>query len=383
MKLNLFNFISIFTVVFMNSLGSSKSLNESEPLSFVGRITRHAEVSSYLTFKSDEELSKSLMEAESLGSGIGGQTSKFEINSIPVFIKRIPLTKIEKIAGLGSSSNIFNLPLFYQYGVGSKGFGAWRELNSHIKASNWVLNSENQHFPILYHWRVLPKVAQLKITKEEQVKLNEYIQYWGGSESLRAKEEALHDAEVEIVLFLESIPMSLGKWLKDSWKDDQKLKSCEEQIQTVLTFMHSKGVYHFDSHFHNVLTDGFSLYFTDFGLTTDLDFDLSQEERTFISHHENYDIALSMRSLVVHILRNASMGLGIEINNAEILKIVDNDSSIALSSAANEIVKRWASTAVIIFDFLDALTADQTKQIKFPQVELEKTIPKTYCSSNL
>lgn len=39
------------------------------------------------------------------------------------------------------TSNIHNLPLFYNYGIGSAGFGCWRELGFHIKASNWILSN--------------------------------------------------------------------------------------------------------------------------------------------------------------------------------------------------------------------------------------------------
>jgi hypothetical protein len=49
------------------------------------------------------------------------------IDELPVFVKKIPLTDLElRTPKVGSTANIFNLPMYLQYGVGSKGFGAWR-----------------------------------------------------------------------------------------------------------------------------------------------------------------------------------------------------------------------------------------------------------------
>jgi len=43
----------------------------------------------------------------------------------PVFVKRIPLTHLERRPEhAGSTANLFGLPVCYQYGVGSTGFGA-------------------------------------------------------------------------------------------------------------------------------------------------------------------------------------------------------------------------------------------------------------------
>lgn len=74
-----------------------------------------------------------------------------------VFIQRIRLTDIElRPQNVRSTANLFGLPLFYQYGVGSAGFGGWRELAVHTMTTNWVLGGEYEGLPLMYHWRVLP-----------------------------------------------------------------------------------------------------------------------------------------------------------------------------------------------------------------------------------
>jgi hypothetical protein len=92
--------------------------------------------------------------AEPLGTGIGGSTSRLVVDGLPVFVKRIPLTDLE-LAHPQQTSNLFGLPSFYQYGVGSAGFGAWRELAAHQRATDWVLTGQCASFPLLHHWRIV------------------------------------------------------------------------------------------------------------------------------------------------------------------------------------------------------------------------------------
>jgi hypothetical protein len=89
--------------------------------------------------------------------GIGGKSALISIDDTPVFVKKVPLTDLEQLPQhFMSTANIFDLPLSYQYGVGSAGFGAWRELTTHIMTTNWVITNECVNFPIMYHWRILP-----------------------------------------------------------------------------------------------------------------------------------------------------------------------------------------------------------------------------------
>ncbi len=80
--------------------------------------------------------------------GIGGTSLQIEIDNTPVFVKKVPLTDLElQPENYMSTANIFNLPMCYQYGIGSTGFGAWRELAAHVMITNWVITGQSSK-----HW---------------------------------------------------------------------------------------------------------------------------------------------------------------------------------------------------------------------------------------
>jgi hypothetical protein len=78
----------------------------------------------------------------------GGKSALIDIDDTPVFIKRVPLTDLElQSKNFMSTANIFDLPMCYQYGVGSAGFGAWRELATHIITNQWGDCERMRKFP--------------------------------------------------------------------------------------------------------------------------------------------------------------------------------------------------------------------------------------------
>lgn len=62
-----------------------------------------------------------------------------------------------------------------------------------------------------------------------------------------------------------------------------------EQMKDVLSFLRRRGIVHFDSHDHNILTDGSKLFLTDFGLVSDKSFELSERERVLLRENRYYD----------------------------------------------------------------------------------------------
>ena len=121
------------------------------------RLAAYGTVSTRLSLLSDRQLGEAVAAAGPLGSGIGGRFAELEIDGTRVFVKRIPLRDVERRAeNTRSTANLFGLPMFYQYGVGSAGFGAWRELAVHTMTTSWVLGNQCEGFPLMYHWRVLP-----------------------------------------------------------------------------------------------------------------------------------------------------------------------------------------------------------------------------------
>jgi len=121
------------------------------------RIARHRLISERLGRLDDRDLAALVDAGIPLGSGIGGRTSLLCVDGLPVFVKRIPLTDLERRPeNVRSTANLFGLPTFYQYGVGSTGFGAWREVAAHEMTTAWVLDGLYPSFPLTYHWRILP-----------------------------------------------------------------------------------------------------------------------------------------------------------------------------------------------------------------------------------
>lgn len=121
------------------------------------RLAAHGRVSARLSRMSDRRLGEAVSSAAPLGSGIGGRAAELDVDGTRVFVKRVPLTELElRPHHVRSTANLFGLPVFYQYGIGSAGFGAWRELAAHTLTTDWVLTGAYPDFPVLHHWRVLP-----------------------------------------------------------------------------------------------------------------------------------------------------------------------------------------------------------------------------------
>ncbi|MBL8676828.1 MAG: hypothetical protein JNJ47_05335, partial [Alphaproteobacteria bacterium] len=135
--------------------GINDKLNTTQIIA--NRIMTYRTIASKLESLSNQELSELLEKAEPVYSGMGGTSVLLKIDRVSIFAKKIPLTDIEMLPeNIMSTANLFNLPLYYQYGIGSAGFGAWRELSAHIMSTGWVLRDECPNFPLMYHWRILP-----------------------------------------------------------------------------------------------------------------------------------------------------------------------------------------------------------------------------------
>lgn len=243
------------------------------------RVSAYATVGTHLSLLSDRRLADAVSAAESLGSGIGGRSAEMRVAGTRVFVKRVPLTDIElQPAHVRSTANVFDLPLFYQYGVGSAGFGAWRELAAHIMTTGWVLKGEHAGFPLLYHWRVLPDSPHAASpTASGSGRCCGPLGRVMRPCAMRL--EAIGRSSSSLVLFMEHVPRTLGAWLAEArdaapgghspclWVEDAVVRGTE--------FMSARGLVHFDAHFSNLLTDGKQVYFADFGLALSRGFDLS------------------------------------------------------------------------------------------------------------
>lgn len=260
------------------------------PMSHAQRLADYGTVSTALSLLSDRRLRDLVEDAAVVHSGIGGTAMALDVEGVPVFAKRIPLTDLERRPeNVLSTANLFDLPVYYQYGMGSAGFGVWRELAAHVMTTNWVLGRQNEGFPLMYHWRV---VGGRPTTAEDHEDVDRSVAYWNGSPAVRERIEAIRRSSASVVLFLEHIPHNLHEWLTAQAAQDtveSAFALAYRGLHAGVSFMRSQGMTHFDAYFLNVLTDGADVYFTDFGLATSSRFELSADEREFFEDHRDYD----------------------------------------------------------------------------------------------
>jgi hypothetical protein len=271
------------------------------------RTKTYSDISSELACLSDQKLMSLLDKAKAMYAGIGGRSVLLNIAENQVFVKKVPVTDLELMPEHRlSTANMFDLPLYYQYGVGSVGFGVWRELVTHMMTTNWVISGECPNFPILYHWRILP-TSDTYMDMSCRGGIDSYTEYWDNSIAVRKRIEAIHNAKVHLVLFLEYLPQHLHEWLKQSLAQGPEIGEAavtfiDEQLKSANSFMNSHGLLHFDAHFENILTDGKLLYLSDFGLALSNKFELSTAEVDFFNRHQNYDQTSTMTNLLFSII---------------------------------------------------------------------------------
>ncbi|MEU6797717.1 protein kinase family protein [Nonomuraea wenchangensis] len=264
------------------------------------RPTTHRDVSTALARYDDRQLAELLeREAVPLGTGIGGASARLDVSGTPVFVKRVPLTEPE-LRHPHSTANLFGLPPFCQYGIGSPGFGAWRELAAHTMTTEWVLTGRSPAFPLLYHWRVLPDAEPAPL-HGDLADIERTVTYWEGAPGVRRRLEALAEAPASLTLFLEHFPCNLHQWLDERVRAGDADHACtlvDQGLRETVSFMNAGGLLHFDAHFENVLTDGRRFYLTDFGCAVSTRFDLSEEEQVFYRRHLTYDRTYTLTFLV-------------------------------------------------------------------------------------
>jgi|SRR5579871_306037 len=224
----------------------------------------------------------SLFEAAESNSG-WGRNHAIDIGQSKVFVKRVPVTDLE-YENMFSTKNLYDLPTYYNYGVGSAGFGVFRELVAHIKTTNWVLEGAIETFPLMYHYRIVPFSGERKDVDMERHQ--SYVEYWGSNENIGKYMLDRANANHELVLFLEYIPHTLQPWLLEN---PGKLNRILEDLRTTVDFLRTHGILHFDAHFYNIVTEGERAYLTDFGLVLDKSFALTEEEASFFKKHVFYD----------------------------------------------------------------------------------------------
>jgi hypothetical protein len=341
------------------------------------RLTAHSAVSTALAARSDGALGELLDTAAPIGSGIGGKSALLEVAGTPVFVKRVPLTDLERRAEhVQSTANLFfQLPPFCHYGIGSigsPGFGAWRELAVHTTTTSWALTGDYEGFPLMYHWRVLPDSTPLP---DELADVERAVAYWGGGPCVRQRIEALQKSSASVALFLEYIPQNLHEWLSERMAagGETAEAACalvERELSAGVAFMNSRDLLHFDAHFQNILTDGHRLYFADYGLALSTSFDLSPEESAFFEGHRTYDRAYS-QSYLVNWLVTELYGYGRDEREAQIRAYARGERPTGIPDTAAALITRHAPLTTVMADFVRRLR-DESRETPYPLEELRR-----------
>jgi hypothetical protein len=324
----------------------------------VSRLARHDKIAAAL-----EEASEDLLaSARPLGTGIGGSTWLLTVAGEPVFVKRVALTEVE-VRHEGSTADLYGLPPWSHYGVGSAGGGAWRELEAHLMTSAWVRSGECEHFPLLHHWRILPGHPRPRADIEPDVV------FWHGDPGVRRRLEALAGATTDLVLFLEYLPHSLAGWPGDDLPLERDLRHISE-------FLARQGVQHFDAHFANIVTDGERLYLTDFGLTVSPRFELSDAEAEFLADHADHDRAYVLTHLVNRVVRSLGEWPDARARN-------DFVRACAAGTVPHQapVLRRYAGLATVVNDFYFALHTESRKT-PYPRDEIAQQLERAGLPAN-
>jgi hypothetical protein len=321
------------------------------------RLAVHGAVSTALSRCGDRALRELLDTAAPFGTGIGGQTVLLEIEGTTVFVKQVRLTDLElRPENLHSTANLFELPVFCHYGVGTiggPGFGAWRELAVHTMTTSWVIAGDHEGFPLMHHWRVLPDAGQP--LPEELADVGRAVAYWGGGPEIRHRIEAVERSTASLVLFLEYIPHNLHDWLtvQVAAGDDAAERACamvDDELGAGISFMNARGLLHFDVHFQNILTDGERLFFADYGLAISSRFELSPAEADFFDEHSGYDRYYAATYLV-NWLAVALHGYGPEERRRFVRSCAEGVSPEGAPAGVAATLVRHAPVAAVVGDF--------------------------------
>lgn len=341
------------------------------------RLAAHGAASTALSLCSDHRLRELVDAATPVGSGIGGQTVLLEIEGTSVFVKQVRLTDLElRPENVRSTANLFELPNFCHYGVGTiggPGFGAWRELAVHAMTTSWVIAGDHEGFPLLHHWRVLPDAG--RTLPEELADVERAVAYWGGGPGIRRRIEALQRSTASLMLFLEYIPQNLHDWLGDQVAagDEATEQACAmvaDELSAGISFMNARGLLHLDAHFENILTDGRRLFFADYGLAISSRFELTPGEAEFLDDHAAYDRHYAATHLV-NWLAVALYGQGPEERRAFVRDCAHGVPPRGAPAAVSAALLRHAPVAVVMGDFYRRFQRE-SRAVPFPHEAVDR-----------
>ena len=257
------------------------------------RLAAYSAVSTSLGPRSDRQLGELVDAAVPIGSGIGGRSALLEVAGKPVFVKRVPLTDLERRPeNVRSTANVRAarlLPVRHRRarpagrvrGVA----GARRAHHDDELGARGGVRGVPPDVP-------LAGAAGHDALPEELADVERAVAYWGGGPRYAAVSRPFG---------------SPRRASRCSWSTSRRTsRVARRQIGAVTRpptgpapwwkgaggrhLLHERrGLLHFDAHFENILTDGRRLYFADYGLAISSRFELSRAETGFFERHRTYD----------------------------------------------------------------------------------------------
>jgi hypothetical protein len=353
------------------------------------RRRRYFELGSLIAQIDNAQL-RSLFEASESRAG-WGRNHTIDLGNSKVFVKRVPVTDTEH-DNFFSTKNLYSLPTYYNYGVGSAGFGVFRELVAHIKTTNWVLDGQIETFPLMYRYRVIPFSGKRANVDHERHK--RYVEYWGGDENIGRYMLDRSSANHELVLFLEYVPHVLRSWLPEN---PGRVHAVLDDLCATIDFLRKNEVIHFDAHFGNILTDGERTYLTDFGLVLDRSYTLAEDEKTFFEANTHYDYGEVLSCLDTVIYRayeglpesdkqrlKGKCGIEKDVQNHELMPVIlenieesDVASMMKLDKSYVTCVVKYRRIIALMHDFYSKLRGNNKKDTKFPHARLRRLLRDT------
>lgn len=332
------------------------------------RANTYHKLATKFSYLSEANLKQFLYNSNEKSKGVG-KNYVFEIENVKVFAKSLKVTQKE-YDNMFDTSNLFNLPTFYNYGIGSYGINVWRELLMHIKTTQFVLNNECVNFPLLYHYRII------KEKKEHTVKYNDYyIKYWNSDKNIKKYLDEKNKTVYRLILLLEYFPYASYERIPKT----RDIKSFYSQAYNIINFLNKRNILHFDAHLGNFLVDKNDvIYLTDYGLVIDKEFYLSRDEIKFFDQNEKYD-----RNMICYSTINAIFDVIVRKENIKkcqkkfdfewnkntkdnvILNVIKNNNSALLDYLKikydKKILRKLLKHGFSFKKFINKLRSDKTK----------------------
>lgn len=259
-------------------------------------MEKYTNYKSKLSLLSDSEIKQiiSSINKKTLKRKTWGLTTVHQIKGTTekVFIKTIPIAQLFWLNSF-DTSNLYNLPAYYNFGFGSAGINPWRELIMHIITTDFVLAQKCDFFPMLYHYRIIKDDNNDNIESGLSDKL---MERWENNKNIKKYLSDRIKSKYKIVLFLEHIENVAYKYLETH---NDFIDNFYKQTFNIIKFCKKHGISHNDAHLGNYLIDdNKKVYITDFGLVLYNKFNLKSDEIKFMKNNVELDKTYAMDNVI-------------------------------------------------------------------------------------